>query len=180
MHRLFRRNLPSERQVRYWLGEHPLVARILARSGFLGLHRRVLARGVAVGLLVGLTPTVGFQTILMVLLCLLVRGSFPAAFLVSWVSNPLTAPALYFAFNRLGEAVFGQLLAPLLPATGLASKALEQSMYLAAGSALIALPAALLGYTLFLAAWRWSVLRHRRRTTGNQGRSRGKDGPGRE
>ncbi|MFB6259926.1 MAG: DUF2062 domain-containing protein, partial [Thiohalorhabdaceae bacterium] len=108
------------------------------------------------GLLVGLTPTVGVQTILMIILCVLIRASFPAAFLVSWVSNPLTAPALYFAFNRLGEAVFGQMLAPLLPADGLADEATRQTVYLALGSGLIALPAALLGYGLFLAI-RWSA-----------------------
>ena len=153
-------------------GDHPLVARLLARSGFLGLHRRVLARGVAVGLLVGLTPTVGAQTVLMVALCVLLRASFPAAFLVSWVSNPLTAPALYFAFNRVGEAVFGQLLAPLLPATGLAGEAVRQTVYLAVGSALIAVPASLLGYALFLTAWRYSVL-HRRRRSGRPGKTDG-------
>ena len=166
MHRFFRRSLPSEQRIRSWLGDHPIVARILRRSGFLALHRRALARGVAVGLLVGLTPTVGIQTVLMVILCVAFRASFPAAFLVSWVSNPFTAPALYFAFNRLGEAVFGQLLAPLLPATDLADEAARQTVYLALGSALIAIPAATLGYFLFLWGWRYSVLRHRRRLGG--------------
>ena len=161
MHRIFRRHLPTEASVRQWLGDHPLAARILARSGFLSIHRRALARGVAVGLLVGLTPTVGVQTILMIVLCVLIRASFPAAFLVSWVSNPLTAPALYFAFNRLGEAVFGQMLAPLLPADGLMGEATRHTLFLALGSGLIALPAALLGYGLFLAGWRYSVVSRR-------------------
>ncbi|MFB6261770.1 MAG: hypothetical protein ABEJ96_04245, partial [Thiohalorhabdaceae bacterium] len=60
---MFRRHLPSEARIRGWLGDHPLARAILARSGFLGLHRRALARGVAVGLLVGLTPTVGIRAV---------------------------------------------------------------------------------------------------------------------
>ncbi|MEF8982939.1 DUF2062 domain-containing protein [Thiohalorhabdus sp.] len=179
MHRVFRRHLPTEATVRQWLGDHPLVARILARSGFLSIHRRALARGVAVGLLVGLTPTVGVQTILMILLCVWIRASFPAAFLVSWVSNPLTAPALYFAFNRLGEAVFGRMLAPLLPTEGLVDEATRQTLYLALGSGLIALPVALLGYGLFLAGWRYSVVSHRWPGGRSRGQPRdGGDGPG--
>ncbi len=162
MRRLFRKSLPSEAQIRDWLGDHPLIARILSRSGFLGLHRRELARGVAVGLLVGLTPTVGMQTIPMILLCVILRASFPAAFLVSWISNPLTAPALYFAFNRLGGAVFGGDLGALPPTTNLAGEVARQTLYLVLGSALVAIPAALLGYGLFLAAWRYSVINQRR------------------
>ncbi|MFB6261771.1 MAG: DUF2062 domain-containing protein, partial [Thiohalorhabdaceae bacterium] len=102
------------------------------------------------------------QTVLMITLCLILRASFPAAFLVSWVSNPLTAPVLYFAFNRLGEAVFGHLVSPLLPTAGLLDEAARQTLYLALGSALVALPGAVLGYWLFLAGWRHSVLSRRR------------------
>ncbi|SCX76305.1 DUF2062 domain-containing protein [Thiohalorhabdus denitrificans] len=156
MHRFFRRNLPTEARIRAWVGEHPLMRRLLARAGFFGLDRRTLARGVSVGLLVGLTPTVGFQTPLLILLCVLLRASFPAAFLVSWVSNPLTAAPLYFAFNRTGEAVFGEWLG--LSPSGAAGHAATQTLYLGLGSLLIALPAALAGYFLFLGAWRLSVL----------------------
>ncbi|WP_373655355.1 DUF2062 domain-containing protein [Thiohalorhabdus methylotrophus] len=155
--------------MRAWLGNHPLISRFLARSGFFGLHRRTLARGVGVGLFVGLTPTVGIQIFLMAVICLLLRASFPAAFLVSWVSNPLTAPALYFAFNRLGEAVFGDLVRATLTASGMAGKAAMHTAYVGLGSLLIAVPTALLGYTLFLGTWRLSVLR--------KWRSRGDDGP---
>jgi hypothetical protein len=162
MHRQFRRYLLTEAQLRDWLGDHPIIGWILSRSGLLGLHRRPLARGVAVGLLVGLTPTVGVQTILMLILAVVFRASFPAAFLVSWISNPFTAPALYFAFNRLGEAVFGQVLAPLLPVGGVLDEAARQILFLGLGSALIAVPAAFLGYWAFLMAWRYSVIRRRR------------------
>ncbi|HKJ89274.1 MAG TPA: DUF2062 domain-containing protein [Gammaproteobacteria bacterium] len=158
MHRFFRRNLPTERWVRSWLGKHPLVSRFLARSGFFGMQRRTLARGVGVGLFIGLTPTVGFQIPLLAALCVTLRASFPAAFLVSWISNPLTAAPLYYVFNRVGEAVFGELVRTVLAAPGMAEQAAAQTLYLVLGSLVIAAPASLLGYFLFLGAWRISVL----------------------
>jgi hypothetical protein len=169
MHRFFRRNLPTEARLRAWTGERPWVKRMFSQSGFLGLQRRTLARGVGVGLFVGLTPTVGFQTLLMICLCVFLRASFPAAFLVSWISNPFTVGPLYFAFNRLGEALFGDLLRGSLALLGIGSKAAEHTVYLVLGSLLIALPAALGGYWLFLGAWRLSVLRRwRSRGRGSQ------------
>ena len=165
MHRFFRRNLPNEARLRAWTGEHPWIRRMFSRSGFLGLQRRTLARGVAVGMFVGLTPTVGFQTLLMVGLCVLLRASFPAAFLVSWISNPFTAGILYFAFHRVGEALFGDLIGGSLSWFGVGSKAAEHTVYLGLGSLMIALSVSLLGYGMFLWAWRFSVLRrwHARR-----------------
>lgn len=158
MHRFFRRNLPSESLVRAWLGKHQLMRRLLARAGFFGLHRRTLARGVGVGLFIGFTPTVGFQVPLMALLCVALQASFPAAFLASLVSNPLTAAPLYFAFNRTGEAVFGEWFGAWLPLPGMAGKAAIHTLYMVLGSLVIAIPASLLGYALFLGAWRLSVL----------------------
>jgi hypothetical protein len=163
MDRLFRSYLPSEARIRSWLGDHPVFRWVLARAGFLSFHRKALGRGVAVGLFIGLTPTVGVQSLLMIVGCVLFRASFPAAFLISWISNPLTAAPLYFGFNRVGEAVFGHLLAPLLPGDGLAGQAAMQTIYMGLGSLLIAIPASLAGYGLFLGAWRYSVIRRRRR-----------------
>lgn len=143
-----------------WLDAHPRVAHALERTGCLSLHRRALARGVAVGLFVALTPTFGFQTALMVAGCVLLRGNFPAAFLVSWVSNPITVAPLYFAFNVLGEAIFGEVVRSTLQFTGLLAEAALETILLALGSLLIALPAAAAGYALFL--WSWQLLAWRR------------------
>lgn len=162
MHRLFRSYLPSESRIRDWLGDHPVFKWVLARTGFLSLHRKALGRGVGVGLFIGLTPTVGVQSVLMIIGCVIFRASFPAAFVVSWISNPLTAAPLYWAFNRTGQAVFGHLISPLLPGEDLASKAVIQTIYMGLGSLLIAIPVALGGYGLFLGAWRYSVIRRRR------------------
>lgn len=147
-------------QAQEWLDAHPRVARGLARTGCLGMHRRALARGVAVGLFVALTPTFGFQTALMVAGCVIVRGNFPAAFLVSWVSNPVTIGPLYFAFNRLGEAIFGEVIRSAVHLSGLLAEAMLETIFVGLGSLLIAIPGAAAGYALFL--WSWQLLAWRR------------------
>ena len=71
-------------------------------------HR--VSLGLAVGVFVGLTPTVPFQTILAVPIARLVRGSMIAAAIGVWITNPLTIPLFYPAFFFLGRALtpYGQ------------------------------------------------------------------------
>lgn len=147
-------------RARQWLEAHPRVAHGLERTGCLGMNRRVLARGVAVGLFVALTPTFGFQTALMLAACVAARASFPAAFIVSWVSNPLTVAPLYFAFNAVGDAVFGGPVRAALDPGGLLGEATQETIFIGLGSLLIAIPAAIAGYGLFL--WVWRLLAWRR------------------
>jgi len=136
-----------------WLAAHPPVEGFLERTGCLHVNRHALARGVAVGLFVGLTPTVGFQTIFMVIGCVILRGNFPAAFLVSWVSNPITMAPLYLGFNILGEAIFGHAVRTAVQLSGLLGEATLQTIFLGLGSLLIAVPSALAGYLLSLCTW---------------------------
>lgn len=117
-----------------------------------------VARGVAVGLFIGLTPTVGVQTLLMIVGCIVLRGNFPVAFLMSWVSNPFTVVPLYWWFNVMGKAVFE----PLLPASatpGFLDDALHETMLTVLGSLLVAAPASVLGYYASRAVWGF-VTRH--------------------
>ncbi len=108
----------------------------------------------AVGLFVGLTPTVGVQTLLMIAGCVMLRGNFPAAFLVSWVSNPLTMAPLYFAFNALGRIAFEPIVQPSIKLTGIEGAALLEALLTLLGSLLLAVPVSLLGYAVALWAWR--------------------------
>lgn len=109
--------------------------------------RGIMARGVAVGLFIALTPTVGLQTVLMLVFCLLLRGNFPVAFAVSWISNPITLGPLYLGYYVVGERVVSPLIHPLSPLweAGAAGPLLE-GVYLLAGSMLIAIPIAAGGY----------------------------------
>lgn len=153
--------LPSRERTAAWLERHPLVAAVLHRTGCLHPDRRTLARGVAVGAFVGLSPTVGFQTGLTLLGCVLLRGNFPLAFLVTWISNPVTMAPLYLAFNQLGKAAFGDVIGPELRVGEPIGSAVEIA-YLFLGSLLIAGPIAVVSYLTFLGAWRVIVMQRRR------------------
>ena len=64
-----------------------------------------VALGLAIGIFVGLTPTVLLQTMIAVPIAWLLRGSKVAAAIGVWVSNPLTIPPLYAAFFYVGRMI---------------------------------------------------------------------------
>jgi uncharacterized protein (DUF2062 family) len=66
-----------------------------------------IALGMAVGVFIGITPTIPFHTILAVSLAVLVRGSKLAAALGVWVSNPVSIPVFYYGSYRIGQLVLG-------------------------------------------------------------------------
>jgi uncharacterized protein len=67
-----------------------------------------IAAGLAIGVFVGVTPTIPFHTTLIILLGLLFRQNITAAYLGSWmISNPLTIPPLYIAQYELGRFLLG-------------------------------------------------------------------------
>lgn len=167
---LHTRLLPNRQQARArareWLARHPRVQGFLRRTGCLSVHRRALARGIAVGLFVGLTPTVGIQTVLMLGACLLLRANFPAAFFISWVSNPLTVGPLYVAYGVIGEALLGSwvthAIVSLFELTWTVASAVMHVAYVGLGSLLVAIPAALAGYLISLSLHRYTALRRLR------------------
>ena len=67
-----------------------------------------VARGMAIGVFVGITPTIPFQTALALALAALFRGSKPAAVLGIWSGNPLTIPLLYMGSYKLGMLILGR------------------------------------------------------------------------
>jgi len=61
---------------------------------------------VAVGVFVGITPTIPFHTVLAFILALFLRGSKPAAVIGAWVANPLTIPLFYAGSYKAGSFLF--------------------------------------------------------------------------
>lgn len=145
--RLSNRQRELTRHGNDWLRRYPRVYRVLDATGCLKGGAVFMARGVAVGLFVGLTPTVGFQTVLMIIGCMIARGNFLAAFVVSWVSNPFTMGPLYWGWNMLGKTVLRAL--PLRvdssPAWFMQGPG-DQMVFTITGSLLMAVPAAVAGY----------------------------------
>jgi uncharacterized protein (DUF2062 family) len=56
---------------------------------------RAIAGGVAIGLVVAFSPTIGFQTLLALGIATLLNASRPAAIVPVWVTNPVTIPPIY-------------------------------------------------------------------------------------
>ena len=71
-----------------------------------------VAAGLAIGVFVGVTPTIPFHTAIIVLLCLLFRQNITAAYLGSLIiSNPLTVPLFYLSQYELSQLVLEMKLA---------------------------------------------------------------------
>jgi len=141
-------------RVRDWLRRHPGISGFLERGGCLNVDEYALARGIAVGLLVGFTPTVGIQTLLMLAGSLAFRANFIAAFIVSNVSNPFTMAPLYYGFNRLGSWLLERLPVSHAPVTDVVDEIARQTLAMFIGSFVVAIPASALGYLAFLWLWR--------------------------
>lgn len=150
MSRLHRQFVHWRRRAHDWSARHPRTVRFLERVGCLQVARPVVARGLAIGLFVALTPTVGVQTLLMLVLCALLRGNFVAAFAVSWISNPITFAPLYVTYYLIGQVVVERLFDPLSPLlNGTLPTGTFEAVCLGLGSLLVALPAALAGFLLY-------------------------------
>jgi len=67
---------------------------------------REIAAGMAIGVFIGVTPTIPFHTVAIVFLCLLFRQNMTAAILgATCVSNPVTIPLFYLAQYELGRSL---------------------------------------------------------------------------
>jgi uncharacterized protein (DUF2062 family) len=71
-----------------------------------------VAGGVAIGIAVGLTPTVPLHFLLAILLAFLLDKSKLAAALGVWVANPFMLPFVYLLDYKVGQFVTGTAVAP--------------------------------------------------------------------
>jgi uncharacterized protein (DUF2062 family) len=71
----------------------------------------ILARGVAIGTFIGLTPTIPFHTILIIFFCAVGRGHLVAGLVASLLlSNPFTIPLQYYISWKVGSILTGSSL----------------------------------------------------------------------
>lgn len=66
-----------------------------------------IAKGVALGIFIGMTPTFGFQMAIAVFFAFLLRENKLAAALGVWITNPLTAPFIYALEYESGRLLLG-------------------------------------------------------------------------
>ena len=152
---LLRRWLPDPDKLRAhrglrWMGP------LLDRAWLWRANRHGIAAGLASGLFLGLLVPVG-QTVFACAAALLLRANLPAAVLATFVSNPLTTPAILLAGYHLGMAVLGTpapladvALSDLPPMERLTA----MGEPLLVGLAIMASGAAVLCYVGVVAVWR--------------------------
>jgi uncharacterized protein (DUF2062 family) len=116
--------------------------------------RMTLAKGVAIGMFIGLLPLIGLQILVSVVLCYFFRANIAAAVLTTFISNPFTAAGLLWM-----QVVLGHWLAPAfaaVDATHYSGTAKYLAVYgkpLLVGSLASAAVGALVSYPLMHGLW---------------------------
>jgi len=117
---------------------------------------REIALGFALGLFIGMTPTIGFQMPIAVFFAALFKWNKIAAAVAVWITNPLTAPFIYSFSYVVGAKILGFKIAPKL-LTGLDFSTLKEAgakilLATTVGGVIVGVPLALLGYYLAFSA----------------------------
>lgn len=120
-----------------------------------------VARGLALGVFIALTPTLGVQLVLTALLAYALRVNLPVALAACWITNPATAPVIYALEFRLGLWLSGPVVDT--EGTGGLRQLVASVRPLWVGSLVAGTFAAAAGYGLVLATWRFLAGRPRRR-----------------
>jgi len=124
---------------------------------------RKLAWGMALGVFIGITPTIPFHTVLVLSLAALLRVSPVTAFIGIQIGNPLTVPAIYLAAYKVGQFLLYRGKPLVFPET-FSFKAWicvlwQGGVALQVGGVILAIPPAIVAYFLTL----WIVQRYHRR-----------------
>ena len=93
---------------------------------------RAIAGGVAIGMLVAFTPTIGFQTVLALALATLLGANRPVSIVPTWITSPVTAAPIYAFTYSIGNVLWrGPDVATVARALEGASRELETLDFLA-------------------------------------------------
>ena len=116
-------------------------------------HPNEIALGLALGLFVGMTPSMGFHTAIAVFFAALFKWNKISSAIGVWVTNPLTAPFIYPVNYFIGAKLIGLPKVDfVLKANGFATiykmmlKAPEIFWALIIGGIVLGLPLAVAGY----------------------------------
>lgn len=113
-----------------------------------------IAKGVALGIFIGMTPTFGFQMAIAVFFAFLLKENKLAAALGVWITNPVTAPIIYGLEYEAGRLLLGlpRMRLPELTLESLRGLGGEVLLPLCVGSLIFGVAGAALAYALTLRA----------------------------
>lgn len=170
----FRKYLPSHETVRNHKHMRHF-APLLRHPNLWHLNRHSVAGGMAVGLFAGLIPG-PVQMLTGAILAILFRVNLPVAVAATWLSNPLTWPAIIVAAFSIGALITGEQAIPTdipefvwvhddwqLLLTQIMDWAMGLGQTFFIGLSILALILAALGYGLVQLGWRLYLLAYLRR-----------------
>ncbi len=126
-----RKSLPGKHNLQD-SGAHRLFGPTLFKPELWSFKAEPLARGLAIGMFVAFTPTLGFQMAISCFILLLIPGNLPIAIAVCWITNPATAAPIYYAEYRVGEWIYS--IFGVTPAESFDQGFTVDSMFDAAGA----------------------------------------------
>jgi uncharacterized protein len=122
-----------------------------------------LALGAALGIFIGVSPTIPFHTVMVLTLAPLLRVSVVSAYMGIWISNPLTWVPQYILAYEVGRHLLFRGEPLRIPEQADLSAFLDLlwrgGLALQVGGVLISIPPAIIAYFATL----WGVKRYRQR-----------------
>jgi len=100
--RKFKSRLPKQGHLKESRA-YKLLGSTLLRREYWCFRGRPLARGLALGIFVAFTPTIGAQMLICCLLIPFFPGNLPIALAACWLTNPVTAAPIYYAEYLVGK-----------------------------------------------------------------------------
>ncbi|MCC5866926.1 MAG: DUF2062 domain-containing protein [Gammaproteobacteria bacterium] len=165
--RFLRKHLPRREHLHQRWYLRPFHA-LLHDPALWAVHRKGVARAVAIGLFVAFLPIMPLQLLLVCLLAVWLRVNLPVAVVVVFVNNPLTMVQMYYLDYRVGTWLLGRDPVGFpdeLSLQLLVEQTTRIGTPLLLGSLLVGLIAGLLGYLVSDGLWRLSLFwRFRRRS----------------
>lgn len=136
-----------------------IIRRLYERFIMIRGEPREVALGFALGIFIGMTPTVGVQTPIAIFIAALFKWSKLSAAIGVWISNPLTVPLIYGVTYITGakllslDPVFNMPLSPTWSTLKvMLQKAPQAFGAMTVGGAILGIPLAIFSYYLSYAA----------------------------
>lgn len=120
---------------------------------------REIALGFALGLFIGMSPTMGFQMVIAAFCASLLGWNKWSAAAGVWITNPFTAPFVYSVNYWVGSKLIAHTFTVLERAGSIVQNAPHVVVSLILGGVVMGVPVAFVGYWLAL----WAVGRYRTR-----------------
>jgi uncharacterized protein (DUF2062 family) len=112
---------------------------------------RYIAIGMAIGVFVGVTPTIPFHTLIAIALAFVFRGSKPAAAIGVWFANPITIPLFYIGSFKVGTLILNRPIpfdVKFESITALMTLGLDVTIAMIVGGAILGILPAVIAYIL--------------------------------